>query len=161
MANELTIRPRDEGWLASLKHRVEDVFHRLNPWAETTAPTATQPGDLTFWRRYPLGPAVDVINGDDDVRVVAELPGLSPEDFKVQVEGRRVYLSGRRGGSREERRDGYVYRECSFGSFSRVVPLPCEVATDKATASFEQGLLQLTLPKTEAAKAKVVKVRVD
>jgi len=162
MAREIAIREKQQGWLPALRDRVERVFDR---WlSRRGARTATPAPEESFWPSFfgpsGFGPAVDVINEDDQVRVVAELPGLSKDDFTVKVEERRVYLEGERKDEREERRGGYTYAERSYGSFSRIVPLPCEVLPDKAEASYRDGLLELRLPKSDAARSRRIRVSV-
>jgi HSP20 family protein len=107
------------------------------------------------------GPAIDVVEEDNAVRVTAELPGLSEKDFEVEVRDGRLILRGEKKAGREEKKRDYYYAECSYGSFSRVVPLPCEVDGDKATANYKHGVLNVTLPKTPAAKTKRIKVDVS
>ena len=107
------------------------------------------------------GPSVDLDEDDSNVHVTAELPGLTESDFNVEVTGNRLILRGEKKASREEKNRDYVYSECSYGSFSRVIDLPCEVQADKAKATYKHGVLKLTLPKSADAKAKRIKVTVS
>lgn len=107
------------------------------------------------------GPAVDVVDEDDAVRVIAELPGMDEKDFTVEVDGGRLLLRGEKKFSHEEKDRNHYYSECSYGSFSRAIALPCEVQADKASASYKKGILEVTLPKTEEAKTKRIKVQVS
>lgn len=106
------------------------------------------------------GPVVDIEETDEVVVVHAELPGLDKEDFLVEVTGDRLVLRGEKRHEAEERRHGYYYAERSYGAFARVIPLPCEVDTDQATAKYKNGLLRITLPKTARAKARRITVPV-
>jgi HSP20 family protein len=106
-------------------------------------------------------PAMDVVEEDDKVRVTAELPGLEKDDFNVEVVGDRLIIRGEKKTDCEKKEGDYYYSECSYGSFSRSVDLPAEVDVDKAEATYKNGRLSLTLPKTEAAKSKRVKVAVE
>lgn len=117
-----------------------------------------EPGFLSMFQ--PGGPAVEVVDEDDEVRVTADLPGVDKDDFKVEVVGDRLTLRGEKKSDREERRGDYYYSERSYGSFSRTVRLPAEIDPDKAEAKFKNGELVVRLPKTEAAKARRVKVQV-
>ncbi|MCS6926362.1 MAG: Hsp20/alpha crystallin family protein [Candidatus Binatia bacterium] len=127
------------------------VFDRwLSPWRWGDVGDETWPSTLVFGG----GPMVDVEETDDAVVVQAELPGLEKEDFTVEVSGNRLILRGEKRYETEERRHGYYYTERSYGAFSRVIPLPCEVETDRATAKYKNGLLRITLPKTARARAR-------
>jgi HSP20 family protein len=107
------------------------------------------------------GPKIDVEETDDEVIVVAELPGLDKEHFTVEVRGNRLILRGEQRQETEERRRGYYYTERSYGSFARVIALPAEVDAAKAVAKYKNGLLRITLPKTARAKAKRYTVQVQ
>jgi HSP20 family protein len=107
------------------------------------------------------GPALDVVDDDDEIRVTADLPGVDKDDFQIEVVGDRLVLRGEKKAEREERKGDYYYSERSYGSFSRTIPLPAEVDPDKAEARFKNGELRIRLPKTEEAKSRRVKVRVD
>lgn len=107
------------------------------------------------------GPPVDVTEDAEAVYVVAELPGLSQKDFSVQLEKRRLILRGeKKAGHEERRREGY-FSECSYGSFTRTIPLPCEIDADKVSAKYKHGVLTVTLPKTEEARAHRVNVTIS
>jgi HSP20 family protein len=88
------------------------------------------------------------------------MPGLSPEDFAVEVLSDRAILRGQKKLEVEERRQGFFVAERQFGAFVRVIPLPSTVDVQKAKASYRNGLLRVQLPKTADSKAKQVKVRV-
>ncbi len=163
MAHEIAVRGGLRGWLPELRDRISRVFDRWLSRSDSDANLAVR--GIDFWPSFfdlgTFGPAVDVVEDDDEVRVVAELPGLSKDDFTVKAEGRKVYLEGERKNERTERGRGYTYAERSYGAFSRVIPLPCEVLPDKAKASYRNGLLELRLPKSEAGKAGRVRVKVQ
>jgi len=101
----------------------------------------------------------DVIDEDDALRIVAEVPGLSHRDLKVHVGERAVFIEGEKKSRREEKRKGYLYSECSYGAFSRVIPLPCPVDGDKAKASCRKGVLDLRIPKSEAFRPRRIAVK--
>jgi HSP20 family protein len=79
----------------------------------------------------------------------------------VQVTGNVLTIKGERKGEKEEKEATYIYREQSFGSFSRSVTLPAEVDVDKVTARFEHGVLTLALPKSEAVQPKRIEIRTE
>lgn len=106
------------------------------------------------------GPALDIEETDDAVIVRAELPGLRPDDFTVEATSDRLILRGEKTEEREERGLGFHRMERRYGSFLRTVALPCQVEPDKASARYRDGVLRVTLPKTEASKARRVRVTV-
>ncbi|MEN6637319.1 MAG: Hsp20/alpha crystallin family protein [Clostridiaceae bacterium] len=139
--------------LTSLRDSVNEIFDR---WMPARREEERQMMPETFL----TGPAVDVVEDDKMVRVTAEMPGLNDKDFNVEIEGDRLILSGEKKHDREEKKENYYYSECSYGSFSRVIPLPCEVDADKANATYKNGMLEVELPKKEGAKSKRVNVNI-
>jgi HSP20 family protein len=105
-------------------------------------------------------PAVDVFEKENEVIVKAEIPGLSKDDVEVNLTNSTLTISGEKKKEEEVKDRNYYRCERSFGSFSRTIELPAEVKTEEAKASFKDGLLEIHLPKTEAAKRKLVKVDV-
>ena len=111
--------------------------------------------------RGTFGPNVDVIENENDIVVKAEMPGLKPEDIDVRVEGDVLTLSAETKTESEKTEGKYHLHERSQSSFSRTLQLPVNVQSDKATASFENGVLTLTLPKHEAAKPKKIAIQAN
>jgi len=106
-------------------------------------------------------PAVDVYDEQDDVVVKAETPGLSKEDRSVQVTNSTLTIKGEKKREEEVKEDNYYRCERSFGSFTRAVALPCDVKADQVKATFENGVLEVRMPKTEEAKKKTITVRTE
>jgi len=106
------------------------------------------------------GPAIDVTEDAEAVHVHAEMPGLDKKDFSAEILDDRLILRGEKKATHEEKRRDYHFSECSYGSFSRYVPLPCEVDADRASAQYSKGVLAITLPKTPQSKARKIKVDV-
>lgn len=104
------------------------------------------------------GPALDIEETDDEVIVRAELPGLRPDNFTVEATGDRLILRGEKSEEREEHGRGFHRMERHYGSFVRTIALPCEVVPDRATARYRDGVLRVTLPKTESSKTRRVRV---
>jgi HSP20 family protein len=107
-------------------------------------------------------PSVDVFEGDVEIQLRAELPGLTEKDISIEVEGDRVILKGEK--SKEHTDEGEAnghYRrvESYYGSFFRSFPLPPGVDASKIDATMKNGVLHVTLPKTEAAKPHKVKIK--
>jgi HSP20 family protein len=109
---------------------------------------------LGDWRRgggEGFDPLMDVHEADGAVQVTAELPGLSPEDVTVEVRGDVLSIRGEKKAESEtkDEKTGAVHRERRYGAFHRAVRLPFRADADKASASFENGVLKLTVPAAE------------
>jgi HSP20 family protein len=99
-------------------------------------------------------PAVDVFEKDDKFIVKAELPGMKDEDVDVEIVGDILKIKGEKKAESEVKKEDYHRSERSYGSFYRSIPIPSTVDTDKIEASFEDGVLEVTLPKLAGAKKK-------
>ena len=106
-------------------------------------------------------PSLDLYTTPEAIVAKVALPGVKPEDVDVTIGDDIVTISGSFKEEKETTEAGYVHRELSHGSFSRTFALPTSVKADTATASFKDGLLTLTIPKTEEVKPKHVKVQVS
>jgi len=103
--------------------------------------------------------AVDMYETDNDVVVKASLPGIKPEDVDITVTGNVLDIRGETKDETEEKRGDYHYHERTFGSFQRCLTLPMDIKSDAVEATFENGVLTLTMPKVEQAKAKQIKIQ--
>ena len=106
-------------------------------------------------------PAIEVKRKNGDVLVTAELPGLKKEDVQVNITGNLLTLEGERKQEKEEKREGFYHSERSYGKFLRKIELPEGARTEQATAEFKDGVLEVKVPVTAAAKdtAKTVPVK--
>jgi len=108
--------------------------------------------------RTPFSPAVDIDEGEDHYLISVDLPGVNEKDIKVDVHLGQLTISGTRSSeSKKERGPGQFY-ERSFGSFRRSFSLPQEVNGDEIEAHFENGVLEVSVPKAKKAKAKSIKI---
>ncbi|NEP45013.1 MAG: Hsp20/alpha crystallin family protein [Okeania sp. SIO2H7] len=105
-------------------------------------------------------PAAELHETPEAIQVKFEIPGLEAKDLDVQVTAEAVAISGERKAETKTEENGKVRSEFHYGSFRRVVPLPSRVQNDKVEAEYKNGVLNLTLPKVDAEKNKVVKVEV-
>jgi HSP20 family protein len=106
-------------------------------------------------------PALDLYEDKDNLYVKVELPGMKREDIDVSLHEGSLSISGERK-SEQKHEDAEVYRaERFFGRFQRTVTLPTPVAADKVKAQYKDGILNITLPKTEEAKPKHIDVNVS
>lgn len=103
--------------------------------------------------------AIDMYETDNDIVVKAAIPGVKPEDIDVTISGDVLTIKGEVKEEKEVKEESYIRKERRYGTFCRSVTLPIEVDVDKAKAEYENGILTLTLPKAEAAKPKVIKVK--
>jgi HSP20 family protein len=106
-------------------------------------------------------PSVDIFEEGDNVVVKAELPGIKKEDVDVSMTDNVISISGEKKKEEKVERKNYYREERSYGSFTRSFRLPAEVQTDKAKASFKEGVLEIRIPKTEEAKKKEKKVTIE
>lgn len=105
---------------------------------------------------------IDVFTRGDDVVVVSAIPGIDPEEITISVEKNVVTISGsdaHAGESEEIEHSTWLLREIPRGSFKRSLQLPFDVDADRAEATFDNGMLQLTLPKRESAKPRTIVVK--
>ncbi len=132
---------------------VEDVMRR--PFSIFTQP---------FMRISPtedIIPSVDIFEEKGDVVVKAELPGIKKEDIDITLTEDTITICGDKKKELEVKKKDYYRWECSYGSFSRTFSLPAEVQTDKVKTKMKNGVLEIRIPKTEEAKKKEVKVKID
>jgi HSP20 family protein len=103
-------------------------------------------------------PAVDVSEDADNFVVHAELPGLKPADIDIELESNVLTLKGQRSFERKGEQQNYHFVERSYGSFYRSFTLPRNVDPNGIQASFEDGVLTISIPKAEAAKPRKVQI---
>jgi HSP20 family protein len=107
-------------------------------------------------------PRVDITENENAYRVHADVPGLAKDDIKVTVEDGVLTISGEKKAEKKERKKGeYAYYERSYGSFCRSFNLPDHVDSKNIEAHLKDGVLELTLKKTEEAKPKAIEVNVN
>jgi HSP20 family protein len=138
------------GRLSDLRDDIDRLFE--SPLTELTRTSQL----LSGWN-----PALDVYEERDHFTVKAELPGMKKEDIEVSFHDGSLSISGERK-TETKHEDAEVYRsERFFGRFQRTVSLPAAVAADQVKAAYKDGVLTITLPKTEEAKPKHIDVTVN
>jgi HSP20 family protein len=114
------------------------------------------------WRTIGSGdaitPPIDVHETADELVVTAALPGMKADDVEITMTGQTLTLRGEFKADGEIKRDQYLYRERRYGSFSRTVQLPVRVQGDQAKATFADGVLTLSIPKSEEVKPRQIKI---
>ncbi len=115
-----------------------------------------------WWRTGDMGwaPSIEVLDRKDSIMVRAEMPGMQKEDIDVSVMGDTMTISGERRQEAEAKEEDYYRREMSYGKFSRSITLPTSVDAEKIEATYENGILEINLPKIEKAKARKIEVKV-
>ncbi|HUL10660.1 MAG TPA: Hsp20/alpha crystallin family protein [Methylococcaceae bacterium] len=135
-----------------MERRFGGFFER--PWFGLKLPQRL--GEIGFRE-----PAIEVYEEKDDVVVKAEIPGIKKEELEVNITDDLLTTKGEKKKEEEVKEKGYYYSERSYGSFERSIQIPRAVHADKARAIFKDGILEIRLPKTEEAKRKEVKLKVE
>ncbi len=132
--------------LEHMRHEVDRLFHALSSSARR------EPGTGVF-------PAMNVTQDADNFYARAELPGVKASDLEISALGNKLTLSGKREIPAESESVSYHRREREEGSFNRSITLPSQVDVERVEATYTNGILTITLPKTEAAKPKQIAIR--
>ncbi|RCJ19132.1 heat-shock protein [Nostoc sp. ATCC 43529] len=139
---------------------------RWNPWREIDT-LQRQINNLFEDTRVPSGfldrdfikfPAAELQETDDAIYLKLELPGIEAKDLDIQVTEDAVHISAERKSETKTEEKGTTKTEFYYGKFQRVIPLSARIQNTNVTADYKDGILHLTLPKTEQEKNKVVKV---
>lgn len=144
------IRRRTESGITKFQDAVSDMFNRFFEGPDAWLPDLE---GRTWW------PLLDIAERENELLVKAELPGMKPEDLNVSVEGNVLTIDGEKIVSEEEKKENFYHNERRFGAFRRTVTLPTSVDADNIQASYDNGVLTIVIPKSEAAKPKKIKVR--
>jgi HSP20 family protein len=113
----------------------------------------------SFFSNSTSFPRVDVKDEEKQYVVEAELPGLTEKDLDVKVENNLLTISSKKSEEKEEKKDGYIIKERRASSFCRSFTLPDHTDREKIEAHFKNGLLTLTIPKTEEAAPKEIEIK--
>ena len=106
-------------------------------------------------------PSLDVSETKNELVVKAEVPGMDAKDIDISLSDGMLTIKGEKKQEKEEKEADYHLVERSYGAFVRSVQLPKEVKADKINASYKDGVLKITLPKSEEAKKKEIKIKVE
>ncbi len=129
-----------------------------DPFAEVDESFNRLPANSSSLKAFT--PAVDVYETDKSVVVETPLAGFSPEDVKVSVENGVLTLQGEHKKEHEIEEKNYYRKEVRSGAFYRQIALPTAVLEDKVEASFDDGVLKITCPKTMATEPKKVEIKI-
>lgn len=146
--------------------RMLSPFEEMDRWFEGAFPRGWM---RPFQREWPMwgelarpfesrAPRVDVIDRDEEIMLRAELPGVEKKDLDVSITDNTVTIKATSSTEEKEEKGDYYRCEISQGSFARTVTLPSNVEADKVTASFKEGILELTLPKVAKSQRRRINV---
>jgi len=106
-------------------------------------------------------PSLDVAETKNELVVKAEVPGMDPKNIDISISDGVLTIKGEKKEEKEEKEADYHLVERSYGAFTRSIRLPAEAQSGKINASYKNGVLKLTLPKSEEAKKKEIKIKVE
>jgi HSP20 family protein len=133
-----------------MEREVDDLFGRFfGAW-----PRLREETEVLEW-----SPAIDVVDGKDELVLRADLPGLTEKDIEITVQDGALRLNGQRAEEKETKEEDCYCSERWSGTFSRTLTLPAEVNADKVNASFKNGVLEVHLPKTKEAAGKKIEIK--
>jgi HSP20 family protein len=140
---------RPFGELRSFRNEMDRLWNRF---------LGERPFGRTFTEEWL--PSIDVTETKDNLLIMAELPGLEAKDVDVSVSGDILTIKGEKKKEEEEKDEHYYHCERYCGSFQRSFRLPVNIEADKVEATFDKGVLKVTLPKAEEAKKKKIEIKV-
>lgn len=151
----------DEGWapFATLRDEIDRLFDDFGRgfWPPSL-PRRMRRWPMAEWA---VAPAFEVVEGDDDFRITAELPGMKAEEVEVKLGDGSITIRGEKSEERKEEKENYLVSERRYGEFQRSLALPSGIDLDAVKASFADGVLTVTMPKSEEAKQKERKIEVN
>ncbi|MDE1889648.1 MAG: Hsp20/alpha crystallin family protein [Planctomycetota bacterium] len=106
-------------------------------------------------------PPIDLSETAEKITVKAEIPGIDPKEVDISIQGDTLLIKGEKKEEKEEKGKNYYRMERRYGGFSRSIDLPSSVDTNKVTAEYKNGVLEITLQKKEAVKPKQISVKVS
>ena len=144
-------------WMRQMQDQLDRAFGSLWTGGGTTSSWA--PGNV--FSPSDWAPAIDVFQRGNDLVVRADVPGLSKDDITVDIADDELTIRGERRYDHEEERDGVFHSERSYGSFSRVVPLPQGAIADSAKATFNNGVLEIVVqaPSFDVRRGRRVEIK--
>ncbi|MGQ4646182.1 Hsp20 family protein [Lyngbya aestuarii] len=138
-------------------HEIDTLQRQFNRLLDDNVVPASWQDSQSFSRM----PAVEIEETPEAIHLKLEVPGMEAKDLDVQVTEDSVSISGERKSEAKTEEKGITRSEFHYGKFQRVIPLPAPIQNTKVEAEYKDGVLRLTLPKSEESKNKVVKVNLD
>ena len=142
-----------------LEEEIDDIFNQF--WRSTRIPKLSlprlKPGkEIASFESTMWNPAVDVIEKESEVIVKCDLPGVDKKDVKIKINHESITITGESRKEKKQEEENYYIEERVYGAFSKVIPLPSEVDPEKVQAKFENGVLEIKVPKVEVKKFKEI-----
>lgn len=103
-------------------------------------------------------PRIDLTENDKEIVVEADIPGMEKKDIQVSLNGRHLTLSGEKQQEKKETKKGRYLMERCYGAFNRVIELPANVEPSKINATYKNGVLKVTMPKTKEHQGRTIKI---
>lgn len=155
MARELTVWKPFRDWVPFDFEQMRREMDRL--WDSFfERGIRRKPEEVSDWF-----PSLDVSETKNDLVIKAEVPGMEPKDIDISLSDGVLTIKGEKKQEREEKEEDYHLIERSYGSFARSIQLPKGVQSDKIQATYKNGVLKVVLPKSEEAKKKEIKIKVE
>ncbi len=107
-----------------------------------------------------LKPLIDIYEEKDDLVIKAEVPGIKKDEIEIKLVDHCLKIKGQKKRDHESKEGGYYWSERAFGTFERSIDIPLEIVSEKISASFCDGVLEVRLPKTGASRHKELKIDV-
>ncbi len=139
----------------SLRREIDRIFDDFHP-LEWRWPSARRAGG----RDWPVAPAMDLVERENEYEITAELPGIDEKDVELKLVNRMLTIKGEKSEEKEEKQKDYFLSERRFGSFQRSFQLPEGVDPEKIEAHFAKGVLTVKVPKAAAAKQPEKKISI-
>lgn len=114
--------------------------------------------EMETWGPY-FTPSTDVVETENQFEVTLDLPGMKPEEVKVELTNGDLRISGERKEEKEEKGETFHRTERHYGEFRRTIPLPGNVDREEIEGEYKEGVLKVTIPKTEESKPKHIEVK--
>jgi HSP20 family protein len=136
--------------MSTLQNEMNRLFNTV---FDTPAPGNGGGGTLRRWM-----PAMDLVETEDSFVLRADLPGMKQDDVKIEFEDGTLTVSGERKVEHDSKNEGYYRVERAFGSFSRSLTLPQGIDPEAVTANFDNGVLEIRIPKPEERKPRRIEI---
>lgn len=136
--------------IESLRREMDRIFDEIVPFSWRR--------DFDEFNGGLWAPATDLKETEDEYRITVDLPGIKKDEVKITFKDNRLTISGERYKEEEEKEEDFLRHERYTGKFVRSFTLPAGVKEDKIKARFKDGVLSVTVPKSEAKKPKVVEI---
>lgn len=137
--------------LSGLQNEIDRVFDRFFPSKDRDEDTTSREA---VWR-----PRMDLLEADDAYRIHLDMPGMTRDDLKISYQDNELVVSGERTNDRSGEGEEYVRVERSFGHFRRAFTLPRTVDEENISATYDNGVLTINVPKTEKVKPRQIDIK--